>query len=699
MDGAVIGTLAYMSPEQVLGRELDQRSDIYSLGVVFHEMCTGKRLFESGAADGEIIDAILHHTPEPAGESNEQIPPDLDRVIGRCLEKRPEHRFASSGELWSNLQVLRRRSETADGIKPLFRKPWYARIPVKAMSIAAAAVAVAAVASFAVFTIQRSPAIPDSTPRQVSDDRGLNPRISPNGLEIVYDSPNGGDSDIWVMDVRGGNPIRLTNHPADDTDPAWFPDGSAVVFVSDRDGRESVWKVPRFGGNPVALFPDARDPAISNDGEMMAFTRRGAEGFYRVAVASLDRPEEVRILTGPDDGLWNHRSPAWSPDDRHLSYHSFRNLWLLDLTTETSRPLTADDGADANPVWSASGRHVYFDSYRGGARAIWRVPANRGELERVTMGTGPENSPSLSADGRRMAYSTDLESSSIVFVDVPSGRRSRHQESRVISEPEIAPDGSPVVFVSSRGNSMDLWRIQLENNRPIGQPARLTEHDGTCAGPAYSPDGRWVAYHRVMGGERDVWVIPSVGGVPIRFTDHPAMDVLPAWSPAGGHLAFSSDRSGSMQIWAAPIADGKPSGEPEQLTHGSNTALWPCWSADESRIAYLLVTESSADIWMQSYPSGGDLRRLTTGADARVLTWDHVRGKLLVLGLWGDSIPSIRALDPDTGSVRTFDGAQPAGATAAIRDFDLSSDGDLLVLNEVERTGSLWILETEAGSF
>ncbi len=698
MDGAVLGTLAYMSPEQVLGRQLDQRSDIYSLGVVFYEMCTGTRLF-AGSGDGEIIDSVLHHTPEPASTSNDEIPPDLDRIIQRCLDKRPERRFTSAGELCSNLQVLRRRSETAGGIQPLLQKPWHTR---QFLKWAASTIAAMAAAILVVVLLQRmipGEGLPPMTPRQVSDHRGLGPEISPTGTEIVYSAADGATSDIWVIDVRGGNSLRLTSHPADDTDPTWFPDGSAVAFVSSREGRESIWKVPRFGGNPVLLVPNASDPAVSRDGEMIAFTRRGVEGFQRVAVAPLVDTSNVRVLTADPDGLWDHRNPAWSPDGDFLSYHSFRNLWLLDIANDSARALTQDDGADANPVWSPDGRHIYFDSYRGGARAIWQLTVAGGQLDRVTMGTGPERSPSLSLDGRSMAYSTDSETTSVVFMDVLSGERSRLHESRLVSEPAIAPDRSSVVFVSTRGNSVDLWRVPIRDNGPDGDPIRMTEHEGSCAHPVYSPDGRWIAYHRVVNGERDVWVIPAEGGMPQRFTDHPAMDVLPEWSPAGSEIAFSSDRGGSLQIWIAPFEDGQSVGDPAQVTDASGTALYPSWSPDGSHLAYLLVTDSAAEIWLMALDGKQPPRQVTTGADARVVTWNRQSGNLLVLGFWGEPEPSIRSVAPETGFATSIEDFHPANSATIIRSFDLSSDGGLLVLNEVERTGSLWVLETEAGSF
>ncbi|HPA80786.1 MAG TPA: protein kinase [Thermoanaerobaculales bacterium] len=693
-DGKVVGTLAYMAPEQVLGRGTDERSDIFSLGAVFHEMCTGQRAFP-GSGRGSIIDLILHVDPRPPRESNPEIPDELERIIRKCLAKRPAERYQSAQELWIDLRSLRRRSSSTAS---MVRSPSRARS--KAL-LAAAAVAVAAVAGVVTLSWLAGPRLPAFGARKVTDRAGLEeqPAISPRGTEIAYCTTEAGNQDIWIADANGGNPLRLTDHAAADHSPAWFPDGSALAFVSDRSGSEAVWKVPRFGGTAVLLIEDAADADVSPRGTSIAFSRFDDSGFSRIWIADLSQRGLERQLTGPDQGLWDHFDPAWSPDGKTICYNDFRDLWLVDADGGSPHPLTADDPLDTEPVWSPDGRHIYFTSYRSGTYAIWRVDVEGGELAQLTLGMGPERTPSLSRDGHRMAYTTQSEVSSITLVDRTTGDSWRIDDERFTTEPAIAPDRGAVAYVSARANAIGLWSMRLVDNRPSGPPLRLTEHEGSCASPSYSPDGRWIAYHRVIGGQRDVWVVPATGGLARPLTGHPATDVLPSWSPDGSRIAFSSDRDGATQIWTVPFAGDGTVAQAARLTSGGGTDLFPVWSTDGSVIAFVRYAHDGSDVWRVPADGSAAPIQVTNGAAARFLCWDRLSDRLLVSGMWGGTTTSVRSVDLVDGIGSPVPDAVPRTPLGEIVDFDLSVDGRLLALNETERRGDIWVLETEATPF
>jgi Tol biopolymer transport system component len=464
---------------------------------------------------------------------------------------------------------------------------------------------------------------------------------------VAFASDDDGNTDIWLIPAVGGEPLRLTDHPAADTDPAWFPDGSAVTFVSRRGGAPSIWRIPPLGGSPVELVADAADPTISPDGTRIAFSREGPDGLPRIAVAPLGDPAEARWVTGEGDGYWGHSSPAWSPDGHTLVYADFKNLWLVPAEGGGATPLTTEDALDQNPVWSPDGRTIFFSSVRDGTPALWGVRVSDGALHRLTSGTSAEAEPSLSANGSRIAYSTSDDKPDIVVVDRATGTRTEISGSTSDVDPAVAPDGSSVAFVSDRRGGYDLWLQPLREGSVDGPPRQITEHRGSVAVPAFSPDGRWLAYHRVDQGQRDIWIVPTDGGVPQRFTEHPAIDINPTFSPDGTRLAFISRRGGVENLWVAPVAGGRRTGESRQLTRSESVHWFPVWSPDGERIAYVVLGGGRSEAWVVEVDSGAPPVQLTDGADARHVHWSADGGALFVAGTWGADRIGLRVVALD----------------------------------------------------
>ena len=305
-----------MAPEQVRGLPADHRSDIFSFGCVLYEMLAGQRAFLKDSAV-ETMGSILHEDPPSLTASSRSVLPALAAVVRRCLEKRPEARFQSAHDVALALEAL--SSKGGASFPFIFAPAWRWR---RWLVIAAGCAAVA-VAGVGLNRLFGGHPLPEFEPRQVTTRPGLEsePTLSPTGTDIAYTGHDGTRSDIWVVDVRGGQPLRLTSDGDINRAPTWFPDGSAIAYASERGDSWSVWKVPRLGGSALLLVPDAEDPAISPDGMTIAFTRRAAAGALRITVAPLGAPERARVLTGDRDGVWDHRRPAWSPDSTTICYH------------------------------------------------------------------------------------------------------------------------------------------------------------------------------------------------------------------------------------------------------------------------------------------------------------------------------------------------------------------------------------------
>lgn len=702
VSGAVVaGTVGYMAPERALGNPGDHRADLFSVGVVLYEMCAGAPAFRS-SEEGGVLEAVLHREPTSLCRLNYEVPEELERIVRKSLSKRPDERYQSCSDMLADVRALRRRLETGsheyEPVAPRLRRAGRRR------AIAAALTALAVVVALGAYeTVRRlRQRLPPWTAQRITADPGweTDPALSPDGGTIAYTSNRSGNADIWIVDARGGEPLRRTTDPAQDRSAAWFPDGSALAFVSDRSGSDSVWKLPRLGGAPTLLVPDAVAPAISPDGTRIAFARWEAGGWLRIAVADLADPARVVMLTGEGDGLWGHRSPAWSPDGRFLCYEDFRDLWVVPAAGGKARRLTTAHETDRHPVWSPAGSHVYFHSMRDGNTALWRVRVRDGRAERLTPGSGPEAQPSVSRDGRRMAYSTYATNPDLAVLDLESGRTTLLSGTATETLPAFAPDGGWIVFCSDRGGKYDLWAQDLVDGRPGGPPRRISDQPGSATLPAISPDGRWIAYGRVLNEERDVWILPAEGGPSFNFSAHPAVDIHPAWSPDGGRIAFVSDRDGGQQVWIAGVAQGRRVGEPVRLTSGDAAESLPRWSPDGARIAYVSARQGAEEVWIAEIAGGRPPRPLTSGAGARCARWEAGGEYLWVNGNWGGEWLEIRRVRVRDGEVTPLPWPAVLPDSLAATTFDLSPDGRFLVhVQEREPRGDVWLLEVARGSF
>lgn len=707
-EGHVVGTPGYMSPEQALGRPIDVRSDIFCLGTVLYEMCTGRPAF-TASADGDWIDALLHRDPQPISALNHAIPEELARIVRKAIAKRPDERYQHATEMQADVRVVRRRVESGSSSLDPFSEPRPRRLAVPRRVLLLAAGIVALVAVVALVLIRSIPTgagdhprVPDARPRQLTGSAGWerDPRLSPDGSLVAFASNAAGNSDVWIMDTRGGSPLQLTDDPADDGQPVWFPDGSVLAFASNRGGKSSIWKVPRLGGPPVLIVPDAAFPAISPDGRRIAFSRNDADGVLRIHVAPLDDVSRARALTREGDGLWYQARPSWSPDGRTICYEDFRDLWLVPSDGGSARKLTTDHQYSTDCAWSPDGKTIYFSSKREGTNALWRMPAAGGAPVRLTIGTGPEVEPSVSRDGSRLAYSTFEDTVEIALFDLRSGQETRLGGFRSADSPTFAPDGSSVVFSSQREGKSDLWLQPLTRDRPGGPPRRITDHPGTAATPAFSPDGKWIAYFRVLEGQRDIWVVPVLGGPPTQFTDDPGVDIHPAWSPDGTRIAYSSDRGGRAAIWVVPVAGGRRAGPPHVLSAGdTGEDTDPDWSPDGRLVAFLHEEPAGEDVWVAPADSSGPRRRLTFGAQASLVRWERTGVSLLVSGLWGEGRLQIRRVRVEDGRVALVEPSPSFGDAATVGAFAISPDGSLLALDREALHGDLWVLEAPAGSY
>jgi Tol biopolymer transport system component len=313
----------------------------------------------------------------------------------------------------------------------------------------------------------------------------------------------------------------------------------------------------------------------------------------------------------------------------------------------------------------------------------------------MTLGSGPESDASVSRDGRTLVYSTNLEDYNVVVHEIASGVERSFGTRRVEQMPRFSQGGSAVIFLSDRVDGRDeLWEQPLAGLVASGDARRVTRHEtGSVVHPAVSPDGRWIAYYRVVQGQRDIWIVSSDGVSPVQFTADPASDIQPAWSRDGSRIAFTSERDGLFHIWVAPVANGRPAGPARQLTRGAAREMAPEWSPDDAWIAYTAdPTASNGDVWVMRSDGSGTPRRVTTGAGALRVRWVRP-DQMMVSGGWGAATLSVRYVDPFSGTITVPVPPIVFGYDKEMCDFDVDMTHGLVAFGRVTRTGNLWRLD------
>lgn len=708
-EGVVMGTLQYMSPEQALGKPLDVRSDIFSFGAVLYEMCTGSPPF-SAHERGQILDAVIHHEPAPISRFTYEVPAELEWIVRKCLAKQPEERYQGTQDLLVDLKSLRKQTElgtsTGSGSHvgtqsslPSFGQTQAPAQPKKSPLIwILPLLAVAAALAFWFLRPQSSPMPTRYTPSAVTSLQGLegDPAVSPDGSRVAFTaSVDGGNKEIFVVSVQGGQAFQLTNHPANDYQPSWYPDGSFIAFTSRRSGNPSIWKIDPQGGDPIQLTDQGEEPSISPDGSTLAFTYPATIPECRVAILPLDKPGTPEILTDDGDGLWYHRQPSWSPDGTKIAYATQANLWSYDLNKRDAAQLTEDGVVDAWPVWSPTGDRIYFSTYRENTLAIWSASPDNGEVQRLTPGSGPESHPSISKDGSALAYTTEAVNYEIRLHHLPTGTVSTISSPEDDLHPALAPDGSFLVFVSARVAKREaIWRQNLEDGEPVGDPIKLTDSPALASTPDVSADGKWIAYYTIFEGQRDVFVISSDGSTPRQITEHGKDDVQPVWSPDGSTLAFVSDRTGNDQLWLVDMKEGERVSEPRQITDGYPKYA-PQWSGDGSTLAFVHETESTVHTINLTTK---EIQTLPFEAPVHRVRWDSSSQGFFVCKNWNETNLEVRRLSSSGeelagGPEISFDNLTQVPSFATTQDSKVIAHGFGVI------RGDIWVLKSNEGPF
>jgi len=562
--GTVMGSVGYMSPEQVRGLPVDHRADIFSFGAVLFEMLTGRRPFQ-GPTAADTMSAILREDPSELSSADRSISPILERLVHHCMEKNPAERFQSARDLAFNLEA----AGTASGTGPVEAIAGAVRADRTGRSSApglAAALVVGMLigAGFALW-LGRRPDIPAPTLRYVSYS-GLEsePSASPDGRLIAYTSLREGHSEIWLRQYPGGDEVAMTTG-SDDSAPRISPDGASILFTRQSAGVASLYKISVVGGEPRKILDDALSGDWSPDGTRIAYIRLARvqdKSVSIVGVVDVGGREPREIVTGEPSLLQWIR---WSPDGRTIaatradSENSPGRIFLTGVDGNGTRILDPPPagGVLSSLAWSGDGSTLIYaqsvsvtSSTVGGSGArIIRQRVDTGRAETIMWIPAVATSVDVFGDGVILLGSEtqkqNLRETTIAAGVGSTGGRWLTRGNSNDRQPTFSPDGKWVLFSSNRTGNLDLWKLSPET----GAVHRITEDAADDWDPAFTPDGSWILWSSSRGGHFEIWICSADGTGARQLTQDGRDAENPTATRDGEWVVYNSTNPEKSGIW------------------------------------------------------------------------------------------------------------------------------------------------------
>jgi Tol biopolymer transport system component len=681
--GQIVGTAAYMSPEQARGQTVDKRTDIWAFGCVLFEMLTGTRPFP-GHSLADIFAAIVGRDPDWDALPR-ATPQRIRELVRRCLEKDPARRLRDIGD--AILELDDAASEAAQGPGTVGGRP---RRSIPAAVPWAVATAAMAVAAGALMWPRAGPE--RETPASmrfsmVTNFAGVEaqPSLSPDARSLAFVSNRDGQWDLYVGLVTGGGLVRLTDDPNVESRPRWSPDGTRLLYSRlNEAGLQDIWVTPVFPGNARRVVAKAFSPAWSADGRRIAYSSANV-----IWTCDADGAN-ARPVTRPEPPPIFHDQPAFDRSGRSIVFIRRRlgprsEVAVVDSDTSAVRDLTDDDALVLSPAWSPDARFVYFSSSRGGTLNIWRLTLATSELTQLTAGQGDDVEVDVSTDGTRIVFTSYRANTNLAEVSLDPaslGRRTwlTKDLSRSETAPRYSPDGQRIAYFTNRSGAEreGIWLMNADGSNPT----QVIEDQGrTNVYPRWSPDGQDLIIYSRLGWENDAGLrrIPLAGGAPQVLAMKPW---FPYWGwgdigPDGRILYRTSPDTGEIFDPATNRREAVPGllGD-------------PLWADDGQRFAFATRAEGPAasdkpGLWVSSL--GGTARQVFDGW-VIWFAWDSGDSLLFIEGrpdlkgtLWRISADGRRTVVlKEIGFFK-----RPADGTWIAR-FDVHPDGRRIVVEGLE---------------
>jgi serine/threonine protein kinase len=599
--GTFVGTVPYMSPEQVKCESVDARSDVFSLGSLLHEMITGRQPFQRETA-AETMAAILKEDPGDLSESRRQVPVEVERIIHHCLEKNREKRFQSARDLAFALKAVLIDSSAG---RAFTTERVVIRLSKRSHAVSLLLIVVLATA-FIVWkwkpwskTIAKQPEL-----RLVSTFPGSHrmPSFSPDASMTAFVSDSGGVEQIWIKNLAQGDPIQITFGDEPSFRPRWSPLNDQIVFHR----KDGIWSVAPLGGTPRKIIEGGYNPNWSSDGKKLVFEKN-----EEVWIANADGSNSQKVKSVPFISEFVvDRFPSFSPDNSHIAIFQSKSndphgdLWLVPVDGNKAERITFDEATGGTPVWTHDGESLIYSSSRGGSMTLWKVARSKKTHEPVTTGVGEDTFPEISQDGRKLIFTNVKNNFTLKLQDVDGGQQKNLLEVRnkKIVYPTFSPDGKKIAFFRELNSDTHLFTVNVDGTDPV-QVTRAPGEDNIF--PHWSKNGAFLyffqtkptnSYRKIsISGEQNVTVIPNFPWGKYRFAN-----IDPK-----GHLMVSGKTEGNHPVCVI-----------KDLTTGKERAIseplnYPKWSKDGRHI----LGDNNGVVFLCSAYSG-DCRSLTKGIQA-----------------------------------------------------------------------------------
>ncbi len=630
-EGRIFGTVAYMSPEQAEGKPVDQRSDVFSLGVVLYEMATGERPFK-GDTSVSTISAILKDTPSSVTDLRPELPRDLARIVKHALSKDPEHRYQTAKDLRNDLEVLKEdldsgelRLTSAGPASLVRRRPWW----IWATGVVAAGALVAAG-----MLVSRQTKVPEATTaarafgevnltRLTSDgNAGLAVAISPDGRYVAQAFIEQGRQGLRVRQVDGSATVQVV--PPDDIQirgATFTPDGNRLCYIAYKTGGgvATLFEVPVLGGTPRRLLEDVdTEPGFSPDARHFAFVRGFPGNSAKLLVANADGTGERTLAVRQKPTEFLLTAAPWSPDGKVIAAAAYDKplgkvaLLAMNPDTGAAQFIGSKRWDDVTAIrWLPAAAGLLITADDSGVNAsgqVWLVDYPAGTVRRITNDLAAYSRLSLTADARTLV-AIRSESHGSLWV-APAGQPDRAarvpgvHETMATDPIRWTADGR-IVYSATVGGHCGIWTTRPDG----GGLQQLTASSGAEGSASVAPDNRHVVFQSTRDGGTRIWRMDADGDRQTPLTSGPA-DWSPMVSGDSKSVYYQRGDLPSLPMYRVPMDGGAPTPflQPADGTQlGTLTACWPVWLSPDGTL--LLV-----QCWDQNE---GRTRRAVIAADGR----------------------------------------------------------------------------------